>query len=139
MAEELYDEQSFMYHEVVHAAEFFSFYDKDFITQVYLRLLKREPDPIGFGEFLAQIRSGETRYSIIEAISNSPEGRKSGVRLEGMDGYKRFKKIQAIPVIGTLFAIAMILSKSKALIKDLRALENHIYRMSVSTHSSSDE
>lgn len=116
--------------DYVHASHFFEFYDEDFLIEVYAKLLGRAPDPVGLATYLPMIRSGETRYRILDAISRSPEAGAIGVRVFGMKPYRRMRRLRKIPVVGRLVDAALMLWHSKEMLRDLRAFENHIYRIS---------
>ena len=114
----------------IHASYFFAFYDAEFVNQVYQKLLGREPDPAGHAHYLTAIRAGESRYLVIDGISRSAEAKNYGVALQGMDAYRRRKALYALPIIGQLAQAIALLWRVGALRKDLRALENHLYRLS---------
>ncbi len=51
--------------------------DQEFITQAFIKYLKREPDKGGFDFYLAKLKTGEmTRESVLEAVQNSEERKK---------------------------------------------------------------
>lgn len=49
--------------------------DEDFVTDLYRRLLHREPDPDGFRAHLELLRHGSSRQAIYEIFLGSPEYR----------------------------------------------------------------
>lgn len=114
----------------IQAAHFFDFYDEEFLVEVYKMLLGRAPDPSGLAAYMPLIRSGETRYLVLDAISRSPEAGAIGVRVFGMKPYRRMRSLRRIPVIGRLVDAAVLLWNAREIMRDLRALENHIYRVS---------
>ncbi|MBF5090894.1 DUF4214 domain-containing protein [Novosphingobium sp. NBM11] len=116
--------------DCIHVSHFFDFHDEEFLNEVYAKLLGRQPDPSGLATYLPMIRSGETRYRVIEAISRSPEAGEKGVRVFGMKSYRRMRKISRIPIIGRLTAGFMLFWNAQDMLRDLRALENHVYRVS---------
>ena len=116
--------------ETIHASYFFAFYDAEFVDQVYQKLLKRPPDPSGGSHYLAAIRAGESRYQILDGIFRSEEAREQGVQLLGMTRYRRRRALYAIPFVGRLAQILAFLWQAGSVRKDLRALENHLYRLS---------
>jgi len=116
--------------DCIHASYFFDFYDEDFLIEVYARLLRREPDPAGLAAYLPLIRSGETRYRVLDAISRSPEAGAIGVRVFGMKPYRRMRRLRKIPVLGRVLDSILMLWHAKEMMRDLRAFENHIYRIS---------
>jgi hypothetical protein len=116
--------------ESIHSSHFFDFYDEGFLHEVYSKLLKRELDPPGRAHYLVAIRSGESRYSILSDVARSSEARGAGVELRGMTPYHCMKVVKRIPILGRLVQAALFLWRVDALMKDLRALENHVYRVS---------
>ena len=116
--------------ESVHASYFFNFYDEEFLIEAYGRLLKREPDPTGRTYYLASLRAGESRYRILSSLAHSNEAKELGVKLNGMWPYRCMKVIKAIPILGSLAQAGLFFWRVDALLKDLRALENHVYRLS---------
>ena len=55
---------------------FLRYYDRDFITVLYILLLNRMPDPDGFHKYLEDLRKGiKGRIEIINAIAESCEAR----------------------------------------------------------------
>jgi hypothetical protein len=116
--------------EVVHSSYFFDFHDTDFVEEVYRKILHRQVDPAGLERYTMLLRKGESRYLVLREIYNSNEARNVGVKLEGIGRYGKFSKVKSVPVIGNFLEIISFLSNIKSFRKDLRALENHMYRMS---------
>lgn len=116
--------------EVVHSSYFFDFHDTDFVEEVYRKILHRQVDPAGLERYTMLLRKGESRYLVLREIYNSNEARNVGVKLEGIARYGKFSKVKSIPVIGNFVEIISFLSNIKSFRNDLRALENHMYRMS---------
>jgi hypothetical protein len=114
----------------IHASYFFDFYDEAFLQEVYVKLLKRNPDSSGKAYYLGAIRAGASRYRILNDLSQSSEGRIGGVKLRGMLPYRCMKVVKAIPIVGRVVQAILFLWRADALLKDLRALENHMYRLS---------
>lgn len=49
--------------------------DGQFVDDVYRRVLERSPDPGGRASWISQIGGGLTRWDLVTAVSESPEGR----------------------------------------------------------------
>lgn len=113
----------------IHASYFFDFCDEEFVIEVYDKLLGRAPDPVGLSTFLPLIRAGESRYLVLDGIANSAEAREFGVQLLGMRPYRRMRKWCKIPVVGRVIHAVLLLWHAGEMMKDLRALENHLYRI----------
>ena len=116
--------------ESVNASYFLDFYDEEFVQEAYAKLLRRAPDASGRAHYLGLLRSGDSRYQILDSLSRSSECRNEGVRLNGMTSYRWIKKIQAIPVLAQLAQTLLFIWRINRFMKDLRALENHVYRVS---------
>ena len=114
----------------VHASYFWDFYDEGFLREAYRCLLKREIDPTGLAHHLAHIRAGESRYRTLFDLSRSQEFKGAGVILRGLSSYRWMKIVRAIPVVGRIAQATIFLWRIDAFMKDLRALENHVYRLS---------
>lgn len=114
----------------IHASYFFDFFDEAFLQEAYARLLKRDPDPSGKTYYLDLIRKGESRYRILDDLAQSAEAKNAGTHLLGMSPYRRMKTVRSVPVLGRLVQAALFIWRIDAFLKDLRALENHIYRLS---------
>ncbi len=112
-----------------HASYFLNFYDDHFLEEVYRHLLKREPDPPGYSRYIYQLRLGESRYKILRDISRSGEARQKNVTLSGLGGYSVYRLIEPVPVIGSMVILLFFLLRIKSFLKELRALENHAYRL----------
>lgn len=115
---------------VIQASYFWDFYDEDFLREAYRCLLRREIDPTGLAHHLARIRAGESRYRILSDLSRSKECKGAGVTLRGLAPYRCMKFVRAIPVVGRIVQAAIFLWRIDTFMKDLRALENHVYRLS---------
>jgi len=114
----------------IHASYFWDFYDEDFLREAYRCLLKREIDPTGLAHHLARIRAGESRYRALLDLSRSEECKGAGVTLRGLLPYRCMQLVRAVPVVGRIVQATIFLWRIDAFMKDLRALENHVYRLS---------
>ncbi|MBG1260433.1 FkbM family methyltransferase [Nostoc commune] len=55
-----------------------------FVKEVYLSILNREPDPIGFDSFRSWLQKGASKHWIIWSIKNSQEGKSKNVEVIGL-------------------------------------------------------
>jgi hypothetical protein len=117
-------------HDSLPASYFFDFYDEEFLSEVYLQLLKRPLDPTGASGYLRLIRHGKSRYVILDNVIRSAEAKAVGVRLSGMTAYRIMKVLLAIPIVGHILQATTLLLRAGRLMNDLRAMENHLYRLS---------
>lgn len=77
--------------------------DAGFVVLAYRVLLRRDPDPDGFGHFLERARRGDSRVRILDAIAESDEGKLNKVTVIGLGSAVSRLKFAALPVIGPIF------------------------------------
>jgi len=68
----------------LRVAHLMSYYGSDFIEACYINLLGRVPDQQGKEHFLAQMRGGRPRRSILIDLYRSAEARRLGVKIGGI-------------------------------------------------------
>ncbi|MDI1296265.1 MAG: DUF4214 domain-containing protein [bacterium] len=115
----------------LEAADLLNFYDEQFVLEAYRRLLNRKPDTQGHAYYLNLVRSGTSRYEVIYNITSSQEFYFRKIPLSGLKGYKIFRWLTQIPVLGHCVKVMIFLFRIEAFMQDIRALENHVYRLSV--------
>ena len=72
-------------YEVVNLNDLLPYRDEDFIRNAYRAILKREPDPKGFNDWLSGLRNGQlNKIEILGGISRSEEGQRRNVRIKGL-------------------------------------------------------
>lgn len=59
--------------------------DEAFVRAAYANLLCRVPDPLGYADFVQQIRRGVSKEFVIVAMANSKEGRHARPQLSGLE------------------------------------------------------
>ncbi len=64
--------------------ELLAFDDEDFVTNAYLAVLRRPPDPAGFAAALHALREGKSKVVLLGALRWSPEGITRGVHIDGL-------------------------------------------------------
>ncbi len=93
---ELPSQNIFVLKECYDVDDFLQYYDIDFLENVYLGILGREPDEQGMKDNLRLLHSGElTRTDILLSFHQSEEGKANNVMINGLE--KSF--LQRIPVI----------------------------------------
>lgn len=115
----------------LHVSYFLNFYDEQFVWELYAKLLNRKPDVQGNAYYLSLVRAGVSRYEIVSNIASSREFASRKVPLAGMKSYRVYRSLAAIPVLGRFVQGVVFLFNIETFLKDLRALENHVYRLSV--------
>lgn len=61
-----------------------AFDDEDFVTNAYLAVLRRPPDPEGFAGTLHALREGRSKVELLGNLRWSPEGLSRGVHIDGL-------------------------------------------------------
>lgn len=105
-------------------------YDEEFVRTAYAAILKRNPDNEGLNYYLKRIRSGISRENLLIQLLKSPEAKIYNTKISGLPGYKLTDRVFNIPFIGAVVSALFFLVTIKSHLKDLRALENHLHRMS---------
>ncbi len=84
-------------------AELLHFYDRQFVHNAYLVVLKRDCDIDGLTSRLAMLRSGEvSRVELLFRLRYGPEGKQQGTRIRGLLPALAMDKLCRIPVLGIL-------------------------------------
>lgn len=83
--------------------ELLSFYDRQFVQNAYLVLLKRDADVEGLTGRLQKLRSGElSRIDLLFRLRYSPEGKQHGTRIQGLLPAFAIERLCHIPLIGVI-------------------------------------
>ena len=117
-----------------HVNNFLSLYDRNFIEASYLAILKRKPDTEGEKYYLNRIRSGSSKAKILAQIKNSKEAALHKVKITGLQSILFIEGVCGIPVIGNLFQLIIFIVSINAYQRDMRILENHIFRVMEEMH-----
>ena len=93
-------------YESVNLNDLLPYRDEEFIRNAYRAILKREPDPKGFNDWLSGLRNGQlNKIEILGGISRSEEGQKTNVRIKGLGLRYLINKSYKIPVAGHLIRV----------------------------------
>lgn len=112
-----------------HVREFMRYHDEEFVKVVYQYYLEREADPHGLENYVKLIRSGVSRQKILLDVANSEESRKIGRSSNGQRRLAAALLIEGIPIIGQLFAAIRFNLLIQQHLRDMRAMQNHLYRL----------
>jgi FkbM family methyltransferase len=118
----------------VRIDHFMRYHDEEFVVRVFAYYLGREPDEIGLAHYLHQIRSGVSRQRVLFDISRGAEARARGKRAVGENAIATAVLIDRIPVVRELVAFLRFNLHLRRYLRDMRALENHLYRLSKNLH-----
>jgi len=113
--------------EAYEMEDFLKYHDKDFIYFAYKAILKREPDPSGYNNYLFKLRNGELdKVDIVVSLCKSLEGRAKGTKVKNINFYYIKCGIKRIPVISYFLKWLNLFLKLPKVIKNLE-VENKYY------------
>ena len=118
----------------VRVDHFMRYHDEEFIVRVFAYYLGREPDEVGLAHYLGQVRSGVSRQRVLLDISRGVEARARGKRAIGERTIARAVLVDRIPILRELVALLRFNLHLRRYLRDMRALENHLYRLSKNLH-----
>ena len=118
----------------VRVDHFMRYHDEEFVVRVFAYYLGREPDESGLAHYLRQIRSGVSRQRVLLDISRGAEARARGKRAVGESAIATAVLMDRIPVLRELVAFLRFNLHLRRYLRDMRALENHLYRLSKNLH-----
>jgi GT2 family glycosyltransferase len=101
---------------------------EDFVTLAYLTLLHRRPDAKGLNFYLAQLAAGREKIDIIKQVRNSPEGKRAGVDLPGLQDAINAIRVSRIPILRAFFGERELEAKLRAVEQSSRAVEATLNR-----------
>lgn len=106
---------------------------EEFITHAYLEILGRRPDRDGAAFYSGQLFSGRFgKVDILEALQQSDEAQKRGVRIVGLERKSLSRRLFKIPVLGyALRALWLVISLPRVM-RSQAAFETHV-RVHLST------
>lgn len=112
---------------VYHMNELLSYFDEDFIKNLYRALLKREFDQSGYDYYLDKLRSVKFhRIEIISRIYFSKESRIKGVKIKGLYSRLILRIIYKLPIIGYIVRLLISLIRLPQIIKNQENFEVHM-------------
>jgi len=120
--------------EAYEMEDFLKYHDKDFIYFAYKAILKREPDPSGYNNYLFKLRNGELdKVDIVVSLCKSLEGRAKGTKVKNINFYYVKCGIKRIPVISYFLKWLNLFLKLPKVIKNLE-VENKYYYGNLRDH-----
>lgn len=118
----------------VRVDNFMRYHDEEFVVRVFDYYLGRKPDEAGLAYYLRQIRNGGSRQRVLLDISRGAEARARGKRAVGEGTIAVAVLIDRIPVLREFVAVLRFNLHLRRYLRDMRALENHLYRLSKNLH-----
>ena len=91
-----------------HVNDLLRFHGEDFVRHAYHAVLGREPDAGGMAHYMEQLASGNfNKVDVLASMQASPEGRNSGVKLEGLSFPAAVRRLGRLPLIGYFVRVAV--------------------------------
>ena len=81
----------------------------------------------GLAHYLQCIRMGESRREVAFRIGNSAEARDRGFDTRLFSSYRTWRRIERIPILGTLSLIVICLVRFKRVVREFRRLQNAVF------------
>ena len=106
--------------------ELLGFHDEAFVTNAYLIVLGRDPDPDGLAHYLARVRSGAEKAEIIADLAKSAEGRRYCAELAGLRNITKKYNGRARSLMAWL-SRHWLGARSLSIDRQLRVLDNNLY------------
>jgi len=110
--------------------DFFVYNEVEFIENVYLTLLKREPTHQELNNYLNLLRNGKkSKAQVITNIRYSEDGKKVAVKLLGSKKRYLISILSSLPIFGYLLKSLITLLTLPKLIKRLNSYENFMQQV----------
>lgn len=110
-----------------HVNDLLQYHDEFFVTNTYLALLKRPPDPAGCDDKLRALREGHCdKIDVLGAVKFSPEGKAKGTRVEGLAVPYALRRIGRLPLVGYLFQLVTMIGRLPVQARRQRQLESYV-------------
>jgi SAM-dependent methyltransferase len=110
-----------------HVSDFTKYHDRDFVTNSYRAILKREPDEAGFLHNLEMLRSGVyNKIDILSSLRYSDEGKLNNVTVNGLRVPATIRTLERIPIAGYLLQMFIALARLPAMIRHEREFQGYL-------------
>lgn len=107
-----------------HINDFLKYHGEDFVRNAYHALLKREPDPGGWTQYLSSLESGRlNKIDILASLRYSPEGERAQVKLAGLAWPAAIRRLERLPIVGYLLESVIAVARLPRLLRHLRQSE----------------
>ncbi len=110
-----------------HVSDFTKYHDRDFVTNAYRAILKREPDEAGFLHNLKLLRSGVyNKIDILSSLRYSDEGKLNNVTVNGLRFPATIRTLERIPIAGYLLQTLIALARLPAMVRHEREFQGYL-------------
>ena len=107
-----------------HIDDFLKYHGEEFLRNAYRALLKREPDPSGWAQYLNSLSSGRlNKVDVLASLRYSPEGERAQVKVAGLTWPATIRRLERLPIIGYLLEMAIAAGRLPQLLRHLRQSE----------------
>ncbi|MEO0035422.1 MAG: hypothetical protein RLZZ501_1445, partial [Pseudomonadota bacterium] len=120
----------------VSLAQLLAEHDEAFVRAAYQAILGRAPDSEGLAYYLRVLRDGGSPLSILARLRFSPEGRRVGVGVDGLDRALWRHRLERWPVVGVLARLGS--SEHDPTQRRLRAIEARLHQVLATGHQRFD-
>lgn len=103
------------------------YHDRQFVEMAYSLILGRAADDEGLAHYLCCIRTGESRREVAFRIGNSAEARDRGFDIRLFKSYRIWRRIERLPMLGTLSLIIICLMRFKRVVREFRRIQNAVF------------
>lgn len=104
-------------------SELLASYDREFVQNAYLALLKRDTDVQGLNTRLQALQNGElTRLELLFRLRYGPEGRMQGVRVKGLLKAFLVERVCRVPLLGIPLRYLVALARLPRMQRELEQL-----------------
>jgi len=119
----------FLFHpdDQYHIDDLLKYHGEDFVRNAYRAVLKRDPDPDGWTEYLRSLESGRlNKIDVLARLRYSPEGEQAKVKIAGLAWPATVRRLERLPVVGYLLGIAIAVTRLPRLLRNLRQSEFYL-------------
>lgn len=110
-----------------HIDDFLKFHGEEFVRNAYRALLKREPDPSGWTQYLRSLEGGRlNKVDILASLRYSAEGERTQVKVTGLAWPATIRRLERLPIIGYLLQMAIGVARLPRLLQHLRQSESYV-------------
>jgi len=107
-----------------HIDDLLKYHGEEFLRNAYRALLKREPDPSGWTQYLNGLSSGRfNKVDVLASLRYSPEGERAQVKVAGLAWPATIRRLERLPIIGYLLEMAIAAGRLPRLLRHLRQSE----------------
>lgn len=119
----------FMFHGnyAYHVNDLLKYHDRDFVSNAYRAILKREPDEEGFLQNIKLLRTGVfNKIDILASLLYSDEGKAAGVTITGLRLPATIRALERIPVLGYLLQLMIAFVRLPLMIRSERQFQAYV-------------